>query len=294
MIIDCHTHCYATEQARDPRRWAEQYNESHWADLVAPLDRRSIQDWATPNKMLRDMDAAGIDQSILLGWYWEHEATCRWHNDLIAKWVQTAPDRFIGFASILPNANVIDQLEQAKSLGLRGVGELHFSVQNFDHQSPHWQQLAQWCTAESWPVNLHATEAAGHPHPGSIPTSLNEFIYLAESAPELTLILAHWGGGLPFFEQNPRLRKALRNVVYDTAASPLLYDSSVFQHTLELVGPEKLLYGSDYPLRLFPRQQAEADFSSLIQQIAHCNLPKTAQAQLLGGNCARILASTRP
>ncbi|MEM8868024.1 MAG: amidohydrolase family protein, partial [Verrucomicrobiota bacterium] len=195
--IDCHTHCYPEEVAADPRAWAQTNNEPHWAELVAPPDRKSIQDWATPEQMLEAMDHAGIDQTILLGWYWENESTCRWHNQVIADWVAHAPESFIGFASIAPNGEVRSQLEAAQALGLCGVGELHPGVQQFDASSGGWQTLSEWCVARDWPVNLHATEAAGHPHPGSLPTPLNDFIQMAAQAPDLKIILAHWGGGLP-------------------------------------------------------------------------------------------------
>ncbi|MGB0257799.1 MAG: amidohydrolase family protein [Coraliomargarita sp.] len=288
-IIDCHTHCYPADITADPRAWAEARNELHWADLVAPLDRPSIQDWATPDEMLTAMDAADVEKAVLLGWYWENEATCRWHTKEIAKWVAKAPDRFIGFASILPNKNSLSQLEVAAELGLRGVGELHFGVQYFNSKADGWHTLAQWCAKYDWPINLHVTEAAGHDHPGAVPTPLNELVRMAQSAPGLRLILAHFGGGLPFFEQNPHLRKSLKNVVYDCAASPLLYDVESLQRIVDLVGIEKLVFGSDYPLRLYPRSQKQADFGSFIEQIQSASgLSKEAQQALFTDNAKRL------
>lgn len=266
-LIDCHTHCYSAEVIADPAAWAAARGEVHWGKLVAPVGKKSIQDWATPQQMLAAMDAAGVEQAILLGWYWEKEVSCRWHNVVIADWVQQAPDRLIGFASILPNATVLDQLESALALGLRGVGELHSGVQQFSAQSPAWQTMADWCVAQGWPINLHATESAGHPQPDRVETPLQDFVEMARRSPQLKLILAHWGGGLPFFEQNPRLREILQNVYYDTSATPLLYDLSIFRRMVELVGADKIIFGSDYPLRVYPRQQQQADMSRFLQEI---------------------------
>lgn len=267
LIIDSHTHCYPPEVVADPASWARSRQEPHWAELVAPAGKPSIQGWATPQQMLATMDAAGVAQVVLLGWYWEHEATCRWHNQVIAEWVQSAPERFIGFAAILPNENVLHQLESAHALGLRGVGELHSGVQKFNSQSPAWQSLAEWCVAHGWPVNLHATECAGHLHPGRVETPLQDFVEMARAAPELKLILAHWGGGLPFFEQNPRLREILKNVYYDTSATPLLYELEIFRRMIDLVGAEKIVFGSDYPLRVYPRRQQQPDMTHFLQEI---------------------------
>ena len=269
-IIDSHTHCYPPELAANPRAWAEAHDEPHWADLVAPLDRPSIQGWATMEQTLAAMDAADVTQTVLLGWYWENEATCRWQNEVIAKWVQAASGRFIGFASIHPGESaqsVIAQCEHALSLGLRGVGELHPGMQQFHSTSEGWQALAEWCIAHDWPINCHATEAVGHEHPGSVPTPLNDFLRMAEAYPALKLILSHWGGGLAFFELNPRLRKALKNVYYDTSATPLLYEPSIFRRMIEIIGSPKILFGSDFPLRLYPRTQKTPNYTSFLDAI---------------------------
>ena len=294
MIIDCHTHAYPSELVTNPRDWAKAQRESHWADLVAPVGRPSIQGWSDLDSMLASMDLACVDQAVLLGWYWEHESTCRWHNEAMAKWMQAAPERLIGFAAIYPNENVIDQLETAKNLGFRGVGELHLGVQDFDTAKPHWQVMARWCVENDWPINCHATEVAGHDHPGSVPTPLQDFVSLAEAEPDLKLILAHWGGGLAFFEQNPKLRKSLENVYYDCAASPLLYDMDIFRNMVELVGIEKLLFGSDYPLRVFPHLDKRPEMLRYIRTIREeSGLNVTELNCLFGANFARIMSLER-
>ncbi|MGJ8638566.1 MAG: amidohydrolase family protein [Opitutaceae bacterium] len=288
-IIDCHTHCYPAEIVADPRGWAEANNELHWAELVAPIGKVSIQDWSTPESMLSEMDANGVEKAVLLGWYWEHESTCRWHCEAIAKWVNHAPDRLIGFASIYPNENVIDQLEAAKALGLSGVGELHSGVQQFVGKSSAWDAMADWCIENSWAINLHATKAEGADHPSSVATPLEDFISKAEAHPDLKMILAHWGGGLALMESNPKLRKILKNVYYDTAASPLLYDSSIFRSVVEAVGIEKVLYGSDYPLRVYPRKQKRAQMHPFLNAIqTETGLSEAELKSILRDNFERI------
>jgi uncharacterized protein len=292
-IIDSHTHCYPPAVTRDPRAWARTQQEPHWAQLVAPLNKASIQGWATPQQMLAAMDEAGVDQAMLLGWYWENEATCRWHNQVIAEWVKIAPKRFIGFAAILPNKNVLPQLEFAQRLGLRGVGELHSGVQQFHADSSAWLRLAEWCVAHGWPVNLHASESAGLPHLGRVATPLQDFVDMAAATPALNIILAHWGGGLPFFEQNPRLRKILKNVYYDTSASPLLYQIEIFNNMVDLVGAEKIIFGSDYPLRVYPRQCKQADMGLFVQKIQKdTELQATDYQAIFHNNINRLISAT--
>ena len=290
MIIDCHTHAYPAEVAARPRAWAEARGEPHWAELVDPTDRKSIQGWSDPDNMLAAMDAAGVDRAVLLGWYWENESTCRWHNAAMAEWISQAPERFTGFAAIHPGGSVREQLESAKDLGFRGVGELHLGVQGWDIGSDNWQSLADWCVREGWPVNFHVTEAAGVPQPGSVATPLAWFVRIAQQAPELKMILAHWGGGLPFFTQNPRLRKHLDNIYYDTAASPLLYEPSVFRCVVDLVGANRVLFGSDYPLRLYPRERKSPDMLRYVEAVRNdAKLSPEECERIMGENFARLL-----
>jgi predicted TIM-barrel fold metal-dependent hydrolase len=294
MIIDFHTHAYPAEVAAQPRAWALERGERHWAELVEPTDRKSIQGWSDPDAMIAAMDAADVDCAVLLGWYWENESTCRWHNAAIAEWIHHAPERFFGFAAIHPEGSVQAQLESARALGFCGVGELHLGVQGWDLGSEEWQSLTNWCIKHDWPINSHVTEAAGIPQPGSVATPLEWFVRIARQAPDLKLILAHWGGGLPFFAQNPKLRKYLNNIYYDTAASPLLYDASIFRCVVDLVGPERILFGSDYPLRLYPAKQKAPDMQNYLKAVRDtAGLNLTEFEQIMGGNAAALLNMKR-
>jgi hypothetical protein len=61
--------------------------------------------------------------------------------------------------------------------------------------------------------------------------------------------LAHWGGGLFFYHLLKKaVKETLKNVYYDTAASPFLYDSRIYRYAKDLIGLDKVLLGTDYPL----------------------------------------------
>jgi len=293
MIIDAHTHCYPREAARDPRAWARERGEAHWADLVAPVDRPSLQDWCDVDEMLRAMDAAGVERAVLLGWYWENEATCRWHNRFMAEWMASAPERFVAFAAIQPASGpdaTLAQLREAESLGFQGAGELLGPVQGFRFDDPGFEALARWTAERGWPINCHATETAGLDHPGRVDTPLQDFVELASAHPELKIILAHWGGGLPFFELNPSIRAKLERVYYDTAATPLLYSPDVFRRIIDITGPERVLFGSDFPLRVFPRQEKRASMERFVRQIREqSGLDESEWGRVMGANCAELL-----
>ena len=56
----------------------------------------------------------------------------------------------------------------------------------------------------------------------------------------MTWILAHWGGGLPFYGLMKKEAPEILNKVYfDTAASPYLYRPAIYRLAAEMVGPDK-------------------------------------------------------
>uniref|UniRef100_UPI00389AA57D amidohydrolase family protein n=1 Tax=Candidatus Seribacter sulfatis TaxID=3381756 RepID=UPI00389AA57D len=71
----------------------------------------------------------------------------------------------------------------------------------------------------------------------------------------------------PFYELNPKVRNELRNVYYDLAACPLLYESSIYRKLIDTVGHKKIIWGTDYPLKIFPKVQSKPDFSTFIKEI---------------------------
>ena len=291
MKVDAHVHRYPEEVFQNPSAFAEQRGEKHWLQLVAPDDRPSIQGWADREKMIDDMDAAGLDKVVLLGWYWEKPDTCILQNEWHLQWMREDPQRFIPFAAAHPFSknHGLDDLKRCLDLGFRGIGEMLPAIQGFTMQDASWLKIVEFAIEANWPINFHVSEHLGRPHPGRVPTPFEEFQWLAKQYPELKMILAHWGGLLPFYEFNPYLQKILKNVWYDVAASPLTYDTRVFRTMVDAVGPDKILYGSDYPLLLYPSRQTKPDFVTYLNEIQTAELSEEELEKILGGNLSRLL-----
>ena len=69
-----------------------------------------------------------------------------------------------------------------------------------------------------------------------------------------------------------RVAEALENVYFDTAASPSLYGPEGDPVVARLVGVEKILLGSDYPLM---------DHSKVLAYLAESGLAKLQQQTIL-------------
>ena len=77
----------------------------------------------------------------------------------------------------------------------------------------------------------------------------------------------------------PEVKAALADVYFDTAASPFLYTPDVFPSATRIVGVERVLFGTDFPLIKHPR---------LLAQVRESGLSEEEQALITGGNAARL------
>ena len=267
--------------------WAYQRgNEPHWAELI----KSPLQGWSTRDRMLRDMDAAGVEKAVLLGWYWQDQQSASEQNRLHAQWIKEDPDRFIAFAVIQPAFGLpaVDDLKFAHDNGFKGIGELHYGVQGFDFQNIIWEEIAEYAQEHGLVMNFHVTEPVGRRHAGRVDTHFDDFQKLVEALPDLKIILSHWGGLLPYFELNPTVKELFKNVYYDMAAGPLLYDNRIYRSIVDIVGPEKILFGSDYPLKLFPKTQEEHDFKTYLTEVMTSGLTQDELEMILGGNAKKL------
>src|SRR5688572_17228202 len=286
--IDAHIHYTPPALAADLAPFVEQ--EPYWGLLLS--GERSIQGWADAERMLADMDRAGLDRVLIQGEYRQKHETCISRNNQALELVRRWPERVMAFAIIQPKAGAkaLDELHRCIDEGLSGLGELNPYAQGYTLDDRDFLRVVEFCASHNLPLNLHVNEEIGPHYLGKSSTPLRHYYELARRYPELKLILAHWGGGLFFYEIMPRVRQELKNVWYDTAASPLLYPTAqVFKLALQALDHRKILYGSDYPLRLYPRRQAEPDFTPFIAEIDSLGLAEEVYDDIMGGNIARLL-----
>ncbi|HEY0862575.1 MAG TPA: amidohydrolase family protein [Lacunisphaera sp.] len=280
MIVDAHVHLYPPEVNSDPAGWAAAHGERHWAGLCTRRrkDGKPVQAFPSVDQLLRDMDAAGIGKSVLLGWYWEKHESCVAQNRFYADCIRAHPDRLAAFATVHPAAGTaaLDELRRAQAAGLIGLGELSPHSQHVSLADPRWRQLIALAGELKLPINLHVSDPSGRPYPGRVATPLADFVGLAREFPSTKFILAHWGGGLAFDSEN----RVLRNVYYDTAASPLLYGPEVWPKA----PTDRVLFGSDYPLILYPRTETAPEFGGLITEAKDSG----ATNAVFGGNAVKL------
>ena len=277
MIIDFHTHLFPEKIRKNRETYFSA--EPAFQNLYQSPKSRLIG----AEEMLASMDACQVDKSVIFGFPWKDEGRFKRHNDYISEVVHRYPDRFIGLGCFDPLSDgaTEETLRCLQEGGLSGIGELAFYQGGIENDTlARLEPVMEICRERNLPVLIHTNEPVGHKYPGKTPNTLVQIYQLIDTFPQNNLILAHWGGGLFFFSLLKKaVKQRLNRVYFDTAASPYLYDPSVYRLAIELVGVEKILFGSDFPLLSPIRYFDEMKAAGLSQE---------EMGQICGGNAAKI------
>lgn len=282
MIIDAHTHIFPPSIQHDRTPYLER-DRGFAAIYSGP--RAKI---ATVDDLLFSMDRAGVERSIACNFGWADLDLCRWTNDYLMEAVARYPDRITGFGMTAPAAGAAawDEVRRCAAGGLRGIGELRPDDQGLDLTDPeHTEPFAAVLREMGMVLLTHASEPVGHTYAGKSTVTPDQLYLFLAQHPDLPVVLAHWGGGLPFYALMPEVQVALANVWVDTAASHLLYTPRVYRTVVDLIGIEKVLFASDFPLVTQSRAR---------QLVEEAGLSEGELAAVLGGNAARLLGLSSP
>lgn len=245
MVIDCHTHIFPPFIAQDRGPFLD--SEPAFRLLYSSPGSRI----ASADALVEEMDRSGVDRAVAFGFPWTDTDLLRRHNDYVAEAAQRYSGRLLPFVCVDPKvSSAALEVERCLGEGMWGVGELAFYTEAFGPEMVEFiRPIASCCRSFQVPIMLHANEPVGHHYPGKAEISLKALYDLVKSFPDNRFILAHWGGGLLIYELLKKEAPAvLSRVAYDTAASPFLYDPAIYKVAMQIVGPGRILFGSDYPL----------------------------------------------
>lgn len=282
MIIDFHTHILPPNIKKNRTKYAD--SDPCFAILYSKKEAKI----ATAEDVIASMDRDGVDISVVLNIGWTTHELCVETNDYILESIARYPGRLIGFCAVQPQAyeNALREIERCARAGAKGIGELRPDVQFFELSDQEIMgPFVQTLQKNNMVLLLHTSEPVGHEYSGK-GTVTPETIYpFVSQFPDLNLVCAHWGGGMPFYALMPEVKNAIDNVYFDTAASPFLYHPQIYQQVSDLVGSDRILFGTDFPL---------LSQSRLINEVMSLDIPEQDRNLIFSGNASRLLGLGSP
>ena len=280
-IIDFHTHVFTPETIAARERLAQ--NDPWFAALYGNPKARM----ATADDLLKSARAAGISRSVVFTFPWIDPGLLRDANDYVFKSAACHPEELVPFITLSPgDADGAErELARARPTAPRGIGELMpdgngYRLSDLAVLTP----AARFAIDRNIPLLTHASEPFGHVYPGKGRTHAQEILDLAQAFPDLSIVCGHWGGGLIFYELQPEIADALKNVYYDTSASCYVYRNDIYR-VASTICPRKVLFGTDYPTCPVKRQ---------LRGIMESPIGNDVRELFLSGNAEHLLKAGDP
>jgi OH-DDVA meta-cleavage compound hydrolase len=286
MIIDCHSHITPPAELKSYRDWLinskgrEGKGKPEFSDDAIRTAMNSKTDSHVSH--IQGLDNAGVSVQLLsprpnqmmhsqkpgeiVKWYTEVS------NDLVYRYTQLWPDKFIGIASLAQIAG--EPLDVAVDELRRCVNELNFRgcilnpdpYENSGLQPPplwdkYWYPLYEALCDLDIPCHLHGT---GSPllreyynlyyiHEESIAVLAFLCSDILDNFPKLKVVASHGGGSIPYqigryiaierSQQRREFRERLKRIYFDT----VLHDATSVEFLIKVIGADNCLYGTEWP-----------------------------------------------
>jgi len=277
MIIDSHVHLLPRRVRLDRTDFCR--DDIAFGSIYSSEKSKMVSE----EEIIAYMDRSEIDKAIVFGFPWEDHDLVKENNDEVWSFHRRFPDRIVPFAVLSAKGGESARRETERTLagGFSGIGELAmyhggWNSEGFKSLGPSLEQAQIYGV----PVLIHVNEPVGHDYPGKIPVDFRGLFNMVKAYPDVDFILAHFGGGVFIWALMPEIRDLMARTYLDTAAAPFLYDSKIFEIACRIMGPDKILFGSDYPL---------LPLSRYLKEIDKTDIPEDIRARILGGNAAGLL-----
>lgn len=204
----------------------------------------------------------------------------RWACDVAARTRRIIPFVAVDPWAMSPEDNAAHLRELAERHGARGI-KLHPIVQRFEPGDPRMEPVYRTCVELGLVVLSHSGTAKG-------PTQYAEpraFGRLLRQHPDLTLVLAHLGGGS--WRQTLEVARAFPGVWFDCCeiiewlGAPKAPTGAQLARLIQEIGPGRVMLGTDFPWY---------DLDRTVERVM--DLPLLAREEkeaILGANALRLL-----
>ena len=231
MIIDFHTHIYPSAVA---------------AKILPAAKRKlkvAVPGTGSPDDLREMMQEGGVSRSVLL-------PLAKGCQDVatLNEWVQAAASEnqeLTAFGAIHPFMEGLEEeLDRLEARGVRGVKMMPLLQQVYP-DDPRCFRLYQELVDRDMILIAHAgRDPLDRPEVYGTP---ERFASLADSFPDLKLVLAHLGGLRMWDAVRDHLLAAGENVYFDTAYVSFYMGGEEMAELIRDIGTDRVVFGSDYP-----------------------------------------------
>lgn len=237
----------------------------------------------------RELDRHGVHRAALI-------ASVPGDHESVLAAVHAHPDRFVAFAMANPKAWSPETFSEVRAACLFPA------MHQYSIQSDEVRAVFEWAEQGSRAVFVHCgvlsvgvREKLGLPSPFDMRFSNPiDVQVVARRHPTVPVIVPHFGAG--YFREALMLADMCPNVYLDTSSTNrwMRYQESslnlrqVFQRALEVVGPQRLLFGTDSSY--FPRGWNHQVFEEQARALYELGVSQAAARGIFAENLLRILA----
>jgi len=271
MIVDVHTHIGTPEHFGRSLYEGEERGGVNTSSSGAGLATTPSEHWKA---------MGSVDRAIVLG-FKTNLLDCDVPNDYVAAYVQSHPEKLIGFMSVDPTQEgVLEELERSHcDLGLKGI-KLSPIYQGFH---PHDQRvLPIYAKAQELglPILVHQASCYNR----EAPLKYADPIYFDDIAiryPRLRLVFAHLG--YPWIRETLHVIRKHPHLFADVSFACLrpwsFYNALAYYYEWGVL--DKLLLGSDFPAVATPAATMEM-LRKVNNIVDGTNLPRIPSEEIEG------------
>ena len=300
VVSDAHAHFFSRSFFETLARQKSAFGtETDAAGLVRQLgwDLPPADNSELAALWVGELDKHGVDQIALM-------ASVPGDESAVAEAVAARPDRIHGYFMLNPLAP--DAVERARravdEMGLKGIC-LFPAMQRFSVQDERLKPIYEMASYRSGVVvfvhmgvlSVGVRSRLGLPC--NFDASLSNPIDLHPVAldyPQVNFVIPHFGAG--FFREVLMLCDLAPNVHVDTSSTnswikyqmPEVDLKTVFAKSLEIIGPQRVMFGSDSSF--FPRGWVSAVADSQLAILSELGVDAAGANAIFGGNLRRLLS----
>ncbi len=225
-----------------------------------------------PAEMVRVMDHLNIEKLAVtstLACYND----CPRGNEEVAEVLREFPDRFLGYITVNPNppGEAIAELLKHKDFHHPPLIKFHPELHQYPVNGPHYMPVYEYANQTGAIILVHTWDSDANCGPLM-------FASLGKQFPRMRVILGHSGVTWRGYTQAIETVKQTENTFMDISGSQS--HRTVMEHSVEQVGHERILFGSDMPF---------LEASMLLGRVMTARISDAAKEAILRKNFERLL-----